>query len=84
VKDLFRMFGAWATLRYRTVPWLSILLLIALLLYLFSPFDLIPDFIPGVGVVDDIALFGFLFRSLMRDARRFRTWEGERASPRLP
>ena len=78
------MFGAWATRRYRAVPWASLLLLIALLIYLFSPFDLIPDFIPGVGVIDDIALFAFLFRSLLRDARRFRAWEEEHAALRLP
>lgn len=84
MKDMLRMFGAWATGRYRTVPGMSLLLLIALLIYLFSPFDLIPDFLPGIGMLDDIALFGFLLRSLLRDARRFRAWEQDRAALRLP
>lgn len=39
-----------------------------LLLYLLLPVDLIPDFIPVVGYVDDIIIIVFLLRSITRVA----------------
>jgi len=34
-------------------------------LYLFSPIDLLPDFIPFIGIVDDIVLVPFAIRWLL-------------------
>ncbi|HVO44646.1 MAG TPA: YkvA family protein [Aggregatilineales bacterium] len=38
------------------VPWVARLLAIAVLAYAFSPIDLIPDFIPVLGLVDDLVI----------------------------
>lgn len=81
MSDFFRLLAAWLSGRYRVFPWRSFLLLVALLLYLFSPIDLIPDVIPGVGFVDDLTLFGVLVRSLVGDTRKFREWRARRAAP---
>jgi uncharacterized membrane protein YkvA (DUF1232 family) len=40
----------------RRVPWAVKLIPIALVLYLALPVDLIPDFIPVLGYLDDVAL----------------------------
>lgn len=38
------------------VPWYAKLLAVSVVGYLFSPIDLIPDFIPVLGYVDDLVL----------------------------
>jgi uncharacterized membrane protein YkvA (DUF1232 family) len=37
-----------------------------LLLYLAMPFDLVPDFVPVAGQLDDAILVGFVLRSILR------------------
>lgn len=43
-------------IRNRRVPWWAKALLPALALYLAMPFDLIPDFIPVLGYLDDLVV----------------------------
>jgi uncharacterized membrane protein YkvA (DUF1232 family) len=80
MRDLGRLIIAWIRGRYRTVPWRSIAILGVVVLYMFSPIDLIPDYIPFVGVVDDLAVMGFLIQSLRKDVQRFKAWEAHVAS----
>jgi uncharacterized membrane protein YkvA (DUF1232 family) len=56
----------WFALRHPAAPgWLKLgTAMIAL--YLFSPIDIIPDFIPFVGVVDDIVLVPLAIRWLLK------------------
>lgn len=42
----------------------KLVLLILTALYAFSPIDLIPDFIPGVGQIDDLTVIAFTFLAL--------------------
>lgn len=55
----------WFALRHPAAPgWLKIgTALVAL--YLFSPFDIVPDFIPFVGVIDDLVLVPLAIRWLL-------------------
>jgi uncharacterized membrane protein YkvA (DUF1232 family) len=57
--------------RDRRVPWWAKALLPALALYLVMPIDLIPDFIPVVGYLDDLVVVllvaSILFRAVPRD-----------------
>jgi len=71
VRRFFRLIKAWISGRYRVVPWQTITLLAVTSLYALSPLDLIPDYIPFIGVVDDLTLFGFLLRSFVADVRTF-------------
>jgi DnaJ-domain-containing protein 1 len=43
---------------------MKILLIILAIIYVLSPYDILPDFIVGWGWLDDLAILGFLFRYL--------------------
>ena len=75
MNDLVRFFRAWRSGRYRVTPWLSIGGLLFALFYVINPLDLIPDYIPFIGVIDDALVLGLLYSALRRDMKRFREWE---------
>ena len=75
MRTIFRLIKAWISGRYRVVPWRTIGLLAITVLYAISPIDLIPDYIPLIGVVDDATLLGFLLRSIVKDVKSFTEWE---------
>ena len=56
--------------RDERVPRRSKILLLALAGYLALPVDLIPDFLPGVGQVDDLLVLAFALRAVLRAAGR--------------
>jgi uncharacterized membrane protein YkvA (DUF1232 family) len=45
------------------------------LIYLISPIDFIPDWIPVIGVLDDLALLAFAIPLLVKEAEKFIAWE---------
>jgi uncharacterized membrane protein YkvA (DUF1232 family) len=56
----------WAALRHPAAPgWLK-LGAAMIVLYVLSPVDLLPDFLPGIGVVDDIVLVPLAIRWLLK------------------
>ena len=56
----------WAALRHPAAPgWLKLGAAL-IVLYVLSPVDLIPDFLPGIGLVDDIVLVPLAIRWLLR------------------
>jgi uncharacterized membrane protein YkvA (DUF1232 family) len=66
VPELGRLFLRLA--RDRRVPALRRLQLIVLGAYLVSPIDLVPDFIPVVGQLDDAAIAAVVLRGVVRSA----------------
>ena len=63
----------------REVPARCKLALAALVVYLASPIDLVPDFIPVVGLLDDAILVALTLRWIVREAgpdRVGRHWRG--------
>jgi uncharacterized membrane protein YkvA (DUF1232 family) len=53
-------------LRDRRVPRREKLVLALLVAYLVMPFDVVPDFIPVAGLLDDVILVGLVLRRLVR------------------
>jgi uncharacterized membrane protein YkvA (DUF1232 family) len=70
-----RMLRAWATGNYKLLPWKSISLILGAMIYFLSPIDAIPDFIPGLGFLDDAFIIGWVMRMIRRDVSAFREWE---------
>ena len=52
---LFRLLQAYIRHEYTDIPWGSIVMVVVAIIYFVSPIDLIPDWIPIAGYVDDAA-----------------------------
>jgi uncharacterized membrane protein YkvA (DUF1232 family) len=61
--------------RYRQIPAATILGGILGLAYLINPFDLIPDVLPIVGIVDDTLIVGIFLTLLGRDVKKYLLWK---------
>lgn len=70
-----RLLRAYAAGEYRQLPWKTLIRVIAVLVYFVSPIDILPDFLPIVGLTDDIALMLWLFSGIGDDIEKFRQWE---------
>lgn len=75
IKRLGRLVRAYADGSYRDVHAGSIALAVAAILYFVSPLDLIPDAIPGAGLVDDATVIAFVLSRLQLELDRFAAWE---------
>ena len=63
---------------YNEVPFTSILSVVAALIYLLSPVDLIPDIIPVIGFLDDAAIVLLVLSlGLDHDLKKFKEWQEE-------
>jgi len=70
----------WRLGLYARIPWKTVSSLAAALAYFVLPLDVIPDWIPGAGFLDDAALLGFVLKSAEADLRHYCTWRGLDAS----
>ncbi|MBL3656527.1 YkvA family protein [Fulvivirga sediminis] len=72
---LIRMVKAYINGAYRDVQTSSILLAIAALIYFVMPIDLIPDFIPVTGLIDDFGIMLWVYKKIQDEIDRFLDWE---------
>ena len=75
IQLLVRLVRASANGKYTGVSVQTLAVIVASILYFISPLDLIPDFIPGVGYVDDAAVIAWVLRSIAEELDDFRRWE---------
>jgi len=74
-KIFIRMVKAYANGTYRDVQLKSIVFIVAALLYFVMPLDLIADFIPVTGLVDDFAVILWVYKHLQVEIEAFVVWE---------
>jgi uncharacterized membrane protein YkvA (DUF1232 family) len=79
IKLLGRLVRAYATGSYREISVGNIVLIVAAILYFVTPIDLIPDAVPGAGLVDDATVLAFVLAKLEIELDRFSSWERSRA-----
>lgn len=72
---LFDLVGAWRRGEYRKIPTGSIVTIIASIIYFVSPIDLVPDFLVGLGLVDDAAVIGLVLKQITSDLEKFKIWK---------
>lgn len=71
---LCQLVSDWIKGKYVRIPIATIVTGIAAVLYFVSPMDLIPDFIPVIGMVDDLAIVSFVLKGMQRDLEEYRRW----------
>ena len=65
--------------KYTEVPWHVISSIGAALLYVLSPIDLIPDFIPFIGYIDDAAVIAFCLNQVRSEVDKYKLWKESNA-----
>ena len=75
LQTMFRLIKASLSGEYTGVPGTSVAAAVAVLIYFLSPIDLIPDFIPVLGLLDDVALVAWFSTTLKHELDRFSEWE---------
>lgn len=75
VCDIFSLLEDRMAGRYKEMPWRVIAALVGALLYVLAPLDMIPDFIPGLGYLDDAAVFAMAISFAGQDLEKYRAWK---------
>lgn len=75
IKVFGRMIRAYSNGSYREIPVKSIVALVAAIIYFAMPLDLIPDFIPVTGFVDDFAVVMWVYNQLQQEIEDYKKWE---------
>ena len=74
VKLFFMMLKDYWNGKYRNVPWWVIAAIVFTLLYVLNPFDLIPDAIPLLGQLDDVAVMIICLKMIGSEVQKYKFW----------
>ncbi len=69
-----RLLRAYLNKEYRQVPWRSLIMILAGVIYFVNPMDIVPDFIAGIGYLDDATILALVMRTVQKDVEAFREW----------
>jgi len=73
---LFEMINDYWNKKYREIPWTSIALAAAAIIYIASPIDIIPDFVPVAGYFDDVLIIALAVTAIQQDLRTYCQFKG--------
>lgn len=59
----------------RDVPGTTLVVIIAAIIYVVNPFDMIPDWVPGLGLLDDAFILALAIRRTRQTLDDFMVWE---------
>ena len=60
---------------YRQVPYGAIASIVFTLIYVLNPFDLVPDMLPLIGQLDDVAVMGACLILVEQDLHKYKDWK---------
>lgn len=61
--------------RYKGLGKKNVIMIVAGLLYLVNPMDIVPDFIFGIGFADDLGVLVYVISRLSEEIARYRQWK---------
>ena len=62
---------------YRQVSKWSIIVFFLAIVYILSPIDVLPDYIPGIGQIDDVTVLLLCMYYLEKDLLRYKKWKNK-------
>ncbi len=74
---------AWWRGEYRAIDRKAVLAVVAALVYFVTPLDALPDWLVGVGLVDDLAVLAWVLRTWSAELEAFRMWRQAQPAERL-
>ena len=77
VAVLLSMLRAYIKKQYTDVSIATILAAVAGLIYVVNPMDIVPEYILGVGVLDDAAIVGIILQAMHMDLNKYKKWQEE-------
>ncbi|MFP6584423.1 MAG: DUF1232 domain-containing protein [Candidatus Hydrogenedentota bacterium] len=63
--------------RYRKIPFWAIGAIVFMLLYVANPVDVIPDFLIGIGQIDDIIVITLCLLMVRQELHEYKAWKLE-------
>jgi len=60
---------------YRNIPYKAIAAVAFTILYVLNVVDLVPDFIPGLGLLDDATVVGLCLKLVSHDLELYKDWK---------
>lgn len=72
---LFSLAKDYANGAYTSIPKTTMIAVLAALLYFISPLDLVPDFIVGLGFLDDAFILGFVVKKVAKELEKYQAWK---------
>jgi uncharacterized membrane protein YkvA (DUF1232 family) len=61
--------------KYRRIPFMAVAAIVFSLLYVLNPMDLMPDFLPVIGELDDAAVVTICLLLVEHELHTYRTWK---------
>jgi uncharacterized membrane protein YkvA (DUF1232 family) len=76
-----RMLKAHVTGSYKIRSMRMLVILLAAIIYFINPLDLIPDFLFGIGLADDLAVLTWVYRAAADEIASFKNYENSLINP---
>ena len=72
---MLRLIRAYSEGRYPEIPENTLVVIVAAIIYLVNPLDVIPDALPALGYLDDATVLALALRRSRAALDDFMTWE---------
>lgn len=81
LKSMIRLVTSYVKGEYSDIPRSALIIIVSAMIYVISPIDLIPDFIPVLGWIDDVAVVTVAIRKTGPEIDKYLAWANDREQP---